>query len=73
MEFYCMKENFSQDQLLSTEELAKHTSFTMRFWEARRINGDTPPYIALSKRAVRYRWGDVCAWLSKKMKTNTSN
>ena len=69
-----MKENLIRDdQLLSTEELAKHTGFTPRFWAARRITGNTPPYIALSKRAIRYRWGDVCKWLDKYTKTNTSN
>jgi predicted DNA-binding transcriptional regulator AlpA len=61
------------DQLLSTEELAKHTNFTRRFWESRRITGDSPPFITISKRAVRYRWGDVCQWLNSRVRTNTSN
>lgn len=61
------------DQLVSTEELAKLTGFTTRFWEARRITGDTPQYISISKKAVRYRWGDVSDWLTKRIKTNTSN
>lgn len=61
------------DQLLSTEELERYTGLSKRFWEARRISGDGPPYISISKRAVRYRWGDVWDWLQKRRRNNTSD
>lgn len=61
------------EQFVSTEDLEKHTHLTKRFWEARRISGDTPPYVCISKRAVRYRWGDVVDWLNKKMCNNTAD
>lgn len=62
-----------QDTLLSTEELAKRTGFTTRFWEARRISGDTPPFIRFGCRAVRYRWNDVEKWLEDRIYTSTSD
>jgi predicted DNA-binding transcriptional regulator AlpA len=60
-----------RDELVSTEELHKLTGFSKRFWEARRISGETPPFLRISSRAVRYRWGDVEQWLNT-MKRNNS-
>lgn len=54
------------DQYVGTEEVAKLTGLTKRFWEARRMNGDSPPFIRISKSTVRYRWGDVQEWLRSK-------
>jgi predicted DNA-binding transcriptional regulator AlpA len=61
------------DQLVSSQDLSELTQLSQRFWEARRISGDTPPYIRISKRAVRYRWGDVVEWLNKRMRNNTAD
>jgi predicted DNA-binding transcriptional regulator AlpA len=69
-----MTQHFSpQDTLLSTEELAQKTGFTQRFWEGRRLSGDTPPFIRLGFRAVRYRWEDVSKWLADRLRTSTSD
>lgn len=61
------------DELLTTAELAKRTSLTKRFWEHRRITGETPPYIQIGDRAVRYKWSEVQTWLDKQTKTSTSS
>lgn len=61
------------DQLIDTDDLARFTKTKTRCWEARRMSGDTPPYIYISKRAVRYRWGDVLAWLNDKKRNNTAD
>lgn len=61
------------EQLVDTNDLERLTGFTRRFWESRRISGDTPPYIKLSARAVRYRWGDVVDWLNSKKCNNTAD
>lgn len=61
------------DELVSTEELHKLTGFSKRFWESRRISGDTPPFLRISARAVRYRWGDVMQWLDTMKRNNTSD
>lgn len=68
-----MTQHFLQQELLSTEKLAERTGFTPRFWEARRLSGDTPPFIRLGCRAVRYRWCDVEKWLEARVRTSTSD
>lgn len=60
------------DMYIRTEQLVELTGMTKRFWEARRISGDTPPYVCISKRAIRYRWGDVIEWLEKRKINNTA-
>ena len=65
--------NITQDIFLSTEELSKRTGLTVRFWEARRLRGDSPPFIRLGCRAVRYRWNDVQKWLEERLCTSTSD
>ena len=60
-------------QFVSAKELEKLTGMTQRFWESRRITGDTPPFVRLSAKAVRYRWGDVQQWLEKRIRTSTSD
>jgi predicted DNA-binding transcriptional regulator AlpA len=60
------------DTYIRTEQLAELTCMTQRFWEARRISGDTPPYVCISKRCVLYKWGDVLEWLEKRKINNTA-
>ena len=57
---------------VNTKELAERTGFTKRFWENRRITGDTPPYFELGHRAIRYKWADVEKWMNERLKRNTS-
>jgi len=52
------------DQYIDTKDLVKYTKISKRFWESRRLSGDSPSYIKID-RIVRYRWGDVVAWLEK--------
>lgn len=61
------------DQLLSGADLVKLTHLTTRFWESRRLSGDGPPFIRISAKAVRYRWGDVQQWLEKRVRTSTKD
>lgn len=65
------EQTIDDNQLLSTSELTKLTHLSKRFWECRRISGDTPPFIRISSKSVRYRWGDVQKWLEKRIKSNT--
>ena len=61
------------EEMVTTKELQQLTKLTPRFWESRRLSGDTPPFIRLSAKAVRYRWGDVQQWLEKRIRTSTSD
>lgn len=60
------------EQLISANELVKLTQLTYNFWAQRRYSGDGPPFIRLSAKCVRYRWGDVVEWLDKRKCTSTS-
>lgn len=62
--------NIPEDEiLLSTEELVEWTGFSKQAfegWRARRNGG--PPYIKFSQK-VRYRRGDVKAWIESQRVT----
>lgn len=60
------------EQLLSSRDLEKITGLTTRFWDVRRAKGDSPPFIRISAKAVRYRWGDVSKWLDDRLNTRNS-
>jgi predicted DNA-binding transcriptional regulator AlpA len=54
----------SQNQLLSERQLAAELGLapaTLRKWRARNAG---PPFIRLSRRAIRYRRADVERWLA---------
>ena len=63
----------NQNLFLSTDEVVRRTGLSKRFWESRRITGDTPPFIRISARAVRYRWDDVSKWIEARIRTSTSD
>lgn len=62
-----------QDQILSSKELEQLTGLKRRFWESRRIKGDSPPFIRISDKCIRYRWGDVLQWFEQRMRKSTSD
>ena len=61
------------DEVIDTEELARRTHTGVTTWAKRRMLGDphTPPFLKLG-RSVRYRWGDVCAWMDTRQRNSTS-
>ena len=61
------------DKFLSTPELAKFTGTNESLWESRRMSGDSPPFIRLGHRSVRYRWKDVQEWLENRFRSSTSD
>lgn len=63
----------NQNLFLTTDEVVKRTGLSKRFWESRRITGDSPPFIRISTRAVRYRWDDVSKWLEARLRTSTKD
>lgn len=57
----------SDDDLITTEQLAIMLSVPVGRLKKARVSGDdAPPFIKLGKRLVRYRLGDVRAWLATK-------
>lgn len=61
------------DQMLLTEaQAAKLIGLSRRFLQARRYNGDGPPFVRISSRCVRYRPEDLAAWAKDRIRTSTS-
>ena len=59
--------------LLTEEEAAAALGFTPRFLQNRRYRGDSPPFVRISSRAIRYRPEDLEAWAAKRLRTSTSD
>ena len=59
--------------LLTESEAAKLLRFTPRFLQARRVRGDGPPFVRVSRRAVRYRRCDLVAWIEERVCISTSD
>lgn len=62
-----------QDEIITTEELARRTGTGVTTWAKRRMVGEphSPPFLKLG-RTVRYRWSDVVAWLDTRQRKSTS-
>lgn len=56
---------------LTTEEAAKYLGLKRSTLEAWRCRGGGPKFIRLG-RAVRYRSGDLEAWIESRTRSNTS-
>lgn len=64
--------NLTDDTLIDDKFIGQFTGTSPRTWQARRVRGDGPPYVRLSARCIRYRWGDVRRWMAGKLATSTS-
>lgn len=61
------------NSLLFQSEAAYLTGASGRTLEAWRLHGGGPPFIALSRRAVRYRRRDLLGWIEARRRRSTSN
>ena len=52
----------SDDELMTTEDLAAATRTPASRWHKARLTGDGPPFIKMG-HLVRYRRSDVRSWL----------
>ena len=59
--------------LLSTEQAARHLALSPRTLEALRLRGGGPAYVALDRRAIRYRIEDLESWIASRIRLSTSN
>ena len=59
-------------KLLTEAQAARYLAlsvFTLRNWRCR---GDGPPFVKISRNAVRYRTQDLDVWVSGRVRSNTS-
>ena len=60
------------DALLREPEAARLLGLTPRTLEAWRHRGGGPPFIPLSRRAIRYRRGDLIDWAQERRVRSTA-
>jgi len=60
------------DNLLREREAAELLDVAPRWLQDRRADGNGPPFVRLSARAVRYRVRDLLAWLDDNTHMSTA-
>lgn len=61
------------DALLHQAEAAYLTGLSGRTLETFRLRGGGPPFVALCRRAIRYRRRDLLAWIDARVQRSTSD
>ncbi len=61
------------DELMTTEQAAHLLKLSPRTLEAQRLKGGGVPYVALSRRAVRYRAGDLRRYIQTHLKAHSAD
>jgi len=59
--------------LMTEREAAEFLGYTPRFMQMRRYQGDGPPFVRISKTAVRYRPEDIDKWVEGLLRESTSD
>jgi predicted DNA-binding transcriptional regulator AlpA len=62
----------SDDDMLTTEEVAKWLGVSVQWLEIGRCKGYGPPFVKLSTRAIRYRRGAVKQYLCEREYASTA-
>lgn len=62
----------SDDELLTTDELASVRRVPASRLHKERLTGDGPPFIK-DRNLVRYRWGDYRDWLSAQRRFSSTS
>lgn len=61
----------SEEHYVSDTRVAEITGLSRRFFQIARQRGSGPPFVRVSSRCVRYKWGDVEAWLKARRRRST--
>ena len=67
-----MQKSASSPILLTEKEAGKILGFSIRTLQKWRIEGQGPPFIRVSARAIRYRREDLDQWIESCVRTSTS-
>ena len=60
------------ERLLTRDEVDAYFGISRRFLELAALNGDGPLMVRVGKRSVRYRAGDIRAWIKGRTVSSTS-
>ncbi len=66
-------ENENPVSLLNESQTAQFLGLTIRCLQNWRSRGGGPPYIQISRRAIRYRRADLEAWIDARIVANTTD
>lgn len=61
-----LNETTDPEALLDTSALAEWLGVSRQWAEISRVRGYGPPYLRLAPKVIRYRVGDVKAWLAER-------
>jgi len=61
------------DQLLRENEAAALLGYSVRALQNWRVRGGGPHFVKVSARSVRYRRGDLIAWVRARIRQSTSD
>ena len=64
--------NGNDDDLLSTKEVASWLGCSPQWLEVGRFRGYGPKFCRLNPKRIRYRRGDIRAWLSERCHSSTA-
>ena len=67
----CSTSATDPDKLLTTDEAAAYLRVSPRTMEDWRRTGSGPLYISLARNCVRYRFGDLTHWISRRRVRHT--
>lgn len=64
--------SMNSNELVAQEDAARLLAVSPRTLEAWRVSGGGPPFVRLSRRAIRYRRVDLEAWIAERVVSSTS-
>lgn len=62
----------SENQLLTTPDAARLLGVSASYLNQSRLRGDGPAYVKISPTCVRYRRGDLDAWVASRTVRSTA-
>lgn len=68
-----MQEDITQRKLISEKEAASRYGVSIRFFQARRLRGNGPPFVRVSARCVRYSIELLDRWFQERTANSTSD
>lgn len=72
-EFDMTLTEYSENQLLAEKTAAKLLALSPRTLRNWRVQGNGPKFVKVSKRAIRYRYGDLIKWSELQTRSSTSD
>ena len=63
----------TDDKYITEKQASELTGLSVAFFQKKRWQGDGPPFIRVSARAIRYKESVLRAWMDEREKMSTSH